>query len=85
MKVTVRFFATLRKAAGTDEVQIDARSVGEALKRLKSLFHGNEGFLKQLKRSNLIVNNTNVTFLKGLATRLSDGDVITLFPPLGGG
>ena len=85
MAVTVKFFTTLRKAAGTNEVQIEAKSVGELIKKLKKQFRSNEKFLKQLRISNLIVNNTNVNFLKGRATKLSNGDVITLFPPLGGG
>ena len=85
MTVNVRFFASLRQAAGCESVDLAAKKVGEAIAGLKRHFNDNPEFLKLLKISNCILNGNNVAFLKGTRTPLSDGDQLALFPPLGGG
>jgi len=83
--VRVRFFASLRKAAGVDGLEITAKSVDDVLRQLKSQYDGNAEFLKLLKSSNAILNGNNIAWLKGVRTKLSDGDELTFFPPVGGG
>jgi MoaD family protein len=34
---------------------------------------------------NILKNGRNIYFLDDLATRLEDGDIITIFPPVAGG
>ena len=85
MPVHVRFFASLRRAAGDDGVDIEARTVGDAVRQLKRRFRGNAEFLRFLGISNAILNGQNVVFLRGGKTSLADGDELVFFPPLGGG
>lgn len=33
----------------------------------------------------VLLNGHNIVFLNGTATKLKDGDVIAIFPPVGGG
>ena len=85
MSVSVKFAATLGKEAGMKQMMVEAADVKTLLRTVQNAFRGNKEFLLQLKLCNLIVNNTNVNYLSGLKTELSDGDVVTFFPPLGGG
>ena len=85
MKVTVKLSAGLRKAADTNEIVLDANTVKEVLSQLKRQFQGNNDFLKTLNMCHLIVNNTNILYLKGAGTKLAEGDTVTLVPPIGGG
>lgn len=43
---------------------------------------GREGLPQHV---NVFLNGKNVLTLEGLDTPLSEGDVLTLFPPMGGG
>ena len=83
--VQIKFFASLRKAAGVDGVELNAKTVDEALKELQRRYRGNEVFLKMLKTSNAILNGNNIAWMKGLRTPLADNDELTFFPPVGGG
>ena len=69
MEVTVKFATTLGKAAGFSRMTVDADGVGTLIKTLQNAFKGNPDFLKQMKLSNLIVNDTNVNYLDGKRTR----------------
>lgn len=85
MPIRVKYFATLRKAAGVDGDKIEARTVGDLIKKLRQLYRDNSAFVRQLKYANAILNGNNVTFLQGSRTPLKDGDELLFFPPLGGG
>ncbi len=85
MEVTVKFAATLGKTAGMKEMTVQASTVSVMITSVRNAFRGNEEFLRQMKLSNLIVNDTNVNYLQGTKTPLKQGDVVTFFPPLGGG
>lgn len=85
MPVRVRFFASLRKAAGVEGVEMTAKNVEEALKKLQHQYRDNAEFLKLLKSSNAILNGNNIAWIKGVRTKLTDGDELTFFPPVGGG
>ena len=83
--IKVRLAASLGKLAGSPELEVEAATVKELIAEVKKRFQGDTDFLAKLKMSNLIVNDTNVNYLKGLKTKLKPGDVITFFPPVGGG
>ena len=85
MSISVKFAATLGKEAGMKQMMVEAGDVKTLLRTAQNAFRDNDEFIRQLKLCNLIVNNTNVNYLGGLKTNLSDGDVVTFFPPLGGG
>ena len=74
MKVTVKLFATLREGRFEEEVRDfgPGVTVGEALKDLNIL----ESEVKIV-----FVNNRHAR----LHQELSDGDVLGIFPPIGGG
>lgn len=93
MKVTVRFFAALREIVGKKEETIEfpnngSVTVGRALKELNQL-HGQK-FASYVYDANvnvikgylqMLVNEKSAT----LRTKLKDGDVLVIVPPVGGG
>jgi MoaD family protein len=97
VRVSVRFFTTLREITGKREELLEfprgkAVTVESVLDRLKEL-HGKSlteyvcdpktggvrGFLQ------FLVNGRSVASFQGLNTKLSDGDVLAIIPPVGGG
>lgn len=95
--VLVRFFTTLREVTGKREEILEfsrgeAATVENVLRRLVEL-HGKSlaeyvydpktgevrGFLQ------FLVNGRSITSFGGLKTKLSDGDVLAIIPPVGGG
>ncbi|MDD5748356.1 MAG: MoaD family protein [Actinomycetota bacterium] len=78
----VKLFASLRREAGVGEVEIDVDNVKDLMKKLSSLYPDAE---KYLKISSVVVNGRNVINMKGGRTRLSPSDVVSIFPPMGGG
>ena len=81
--VTVKFFATLRKATGEKSYQSAARNVGAVLKEVERA-HGDK-VSRYLKNCIVLVNGQNVGYLRGKRTKLHDGDEVSLFPPVAGG
>ncbi len=81
--VEVKLYASLRAAAGEKGFTTEAASV-KALLRQVSGRYGNE-FSARLKVATILVNGKNIAHLKWKNTRLQDGDVVSLFPPLAGG
>jgi len=89
-KVTVRMFATVREAAGTDTVNLEAESVAEALERVSQRFGRSvkrllDGLASDPESIVVLINGKNPGHSRALAQRLSDGDEIALFPPVSGG
>lgn len=79
----VKFFATLRQITRERETQVPGTTVAEVL---DSLAAGYEGKLQRYVRvSTVLVNNKNIKYLKGEETRLKPDDVVSIYPPLGGG
>lgn len=97
MKVSVRFFTTLREITGKREEILEfqkeeAVTVEDVLNRLAE-FYG-EGFVNYIYDSKtrdvksflqFLVNGRSTTTLKGLKTELRDGDILAIIPPVGGG
>ncbi len=81
--VEVKLFATLRREAGEKGFETGASSVGEVLRELASRY--DSAFAEQMKRATILVNGRNAAHLKGKRTKLADGDVISIFPPMAGG
>ena len=94
IKITVRFFATLREITGSKEEQVGfskAPTVNSLLRQL-SKKHGKEfddymfdelgdvrGHLQ------ILINGQSITTMRGLKTQLKDGDHVAILPPVGGG
>lgn len=93
----MRFFAALRELVGKKVESLEFRNgeevtVERVLKSLVELygkdfveyvFDGETGDIQGYLT--LLVNGRSVTALDGLRTRLTDGDVLAILPPVGGG
>ena len=91
-KVKIRLFATLRDAFNSNEVELRLRTMDTIEDLLKALCNSRECRHKLLDQSGnlkpyvkVLKNGRNIDFLGGMDTRLADGDVVSIFPPVGGG
>jgi molybdopterin converting factor small subunit len=90
-EVTIRIPTPLRSyTGGSDEVRVQAGTVGAALAALGAAHDGvlarvlsPEGELRQFV--NVFVGSRNVRSLQGLSTPLAPGDVISIVPAVAGG
>jgi MoaD family protein len=96
MKVTVKSYLTIRKAMQDErafEIELESTTVNGLLEilcdrygdELRALLYDQE--TKKISPHNQIcVNTRHYIFLPDrLATRLQDGDVVSLIPPVAGG
>jgi len=94
MKVTVKFFTTLREITGKREEEIKSAknlTVKGLLEELSKRYGGR--FINYVydetgnTRSYLqfLVNGKSVTTMQGFKTRLKEGDRVAIIPPVGGG
>ncbi len=88
--VTLKFFANLRDLVHKKEIQIEGKNLKEAITNAEKLLGIDligelfeDG--KPKKGVIVLVNGKNIEHLQGLLTPLSDGDIVSLFPPVGGG
>lgn len=81
--VEVKLFASLRTCAGEKNFSTEAFTVKELLQEAAERY-GDE-FAARLKIATVLVNGKNIAHLRWKKTRLKDGDVVSLFPPLAGG
>ena len=97
MRVTVRFFTSLREIVDkkeetlnfpiTEKVTINlvletlAQRYGEPF--VKYLYNSDTGEVRGFLQ--LLINGQSAATLKGLHTELRDGDVLAILPPVGGG
>ncbi len=97
MKVTVKFFTTLREIVGKKELMLtfpnnESVTIYLVLQKLAKLY-GNDlvayvynsktGAVKGFLQ--FLVNGKSVTDLEGLKTKLLNKDVLAIIPPVGGG
>lgn len=97
MKISVRFFTTLREIVGKREETLEfpndaVVTVGMVLNRLAELYgksfidyvyDGKTGEVKSFLQ--FLVNGRSASTLKGMNTKLEDGDTLAILPPVGGG
>jgi molybdopterin synthase sulfur carrier subunit len=80
----VKLFATLVEIAKRKEIEIEAKTAREVLDKLKGLY--GSSFEKELEHGMIfLVNGRDIAHLQGLDTPVNEDDVISLFPPIGGG
>lgn len=89
-KITVKMFATVREAAGTDSITLEAEDVSEALSCLRQKLGPSvkkliDGLDRDPDRIVILVNGRNPGLSRALSLKLSDGDEVALFPPVSGG
>jgi molybdopterin synthase sulfur carrier subunit len=94
MKVEVKFFTSLREITGkkVDEIQLESTITVEELLIQLSKKYGRE-FREYLYNEKgkvhryllILVNGKSTNVLRGLDTKLKEGDTIAILPPVGGG
>jgi len=81
MRGTVKFFASLREAAGRSEMDWDLEE-GATVETLVAHLHKSiPGFEEWTDRAWIAVNRCYTT----LDTSLQEGDEVAMFPPVSGG
>jgi molybdopterin synthase sulfur carrier subunit len=95
MKISVRFFTVLRELAGKGEVILEFRgdeiTVATVLQTLAKRFgtefkdyvFNEQGKIRE--HLQLLVDGQVITGLKGLETRVKDGNEVAIIPPVSGG
>jgi molybdopterin synthase sulfur carrier subunit len=89
-KVQVKMFASLREAAGAPAYEGDAHDLKDLLVQLKSEFGEPLARLLDAAESDperivILVNGKNVGNADRRKFTLSEGDEVSLFPPVSGG
>jgi len=95
INVKVRIFATFRDIVGIKETalqfpsNVTVRSLVQTLsnkysqgKLEREVFDKSGNVQKYVK---ILVNGRDIDFLDGPSTQLKDGDIVAMFPPVGGG
>ena len=91
MSLTIRIPTQLRTfTGGSGEVEVEATSVGDALKALDAAHPGLADRLfdesGQLRRFvNVFLADEDVRFLEGLTTPVVDGQTLSIVPAVAGG
>jgi molybdopterin synthase sulfur carrier subunit len=91
MSLTIRIPTQLRTfTGGSGEVEVEAASVGDALKALDAAHPGladrifdDSGELRRFV--NVFLADEDVRFLEGLATPIADGQTLSIVPAVAGG
>ena len=97
MKVSVRFFTSLREITGKKEEILqfsdsEKVTVDKILRTLSSQY--GKGFVNYVYDAEtdevkgflqFLINGQSASTLKGLQTELKDSDVLAILPPVGGG
>ena len=85
--VNVRLFANLREIVGNPHLTIEAGTIREVLTTLQAEYPALRSVLCDADgevRSyiTILVNGKNIREIEALATLLSDGDEVAIFPPV---
>jgi MoaD family protein len=97
LQISVRFFTSLRELTGTKEENMkfpnnETVTVNTVLKRLSKrygkrfiayVYDTKSGEVKSFLQ--FLINGRSASALNGLSTKLEDGDVLAIIPPVGGG
>ncbi len=93
MRVAVHVFFPFRGEIGEGPLSLDLPSgadvtaavaaLVERYPQLRERIYGSDGRIG--RHVSALVNGTSIQFKRGFATALSDGDELTLLPPVGGG
>lgn len=95
MKVTIRFYGTLRELVGAEKVVLEIEgerrtflnivlTLIERYPQLKEYMIINGRILK-VRGLSILVNGQHVMFLGGEEAEIRDGSIIDILPPVSGG
>jgi len=80
--VKIRLFANFREIVGRDEVEIEARTVVELLKKLSEIYPELGQFISKEGYVQIFVNLKRISDLN---MKLNDNDTVAILPPVSGG
>jgi len=94
MKVEVKFFTTLREITGKNIETIQLQNsitIDELInllaekygKKFREYIYNKEGKVQDFL--SFLVNGKNINVLQGFDTKLKQGDIVAILPPVGGG
>ena len=94
MKVTIKFFTSLREITGNKMVNLESKNIISVEQLISLLFekygqefrdyvYNQEGKVQDFL--SFLVNGKNINNLEGFNTILKEGDIIAILPPVGGG
>jgi molybdopterin synthase sulfur carrier subunit len=94
MKIKVKFFTSLRDITDkkVDEIQLKSIITVEELltllsekygKKFREYIYNKKGKVQDFL--SFLVNGKNINNLQGFDTKLKEGDIIAILPPVGGG
>ena len=88
IRVKVRVYATLISEVGDRELTVELSDDSDVLGLLQRtglsrIILEESGVVKEMYK--VLVNGRDIEFLNGVKTKLRDGDVIDIFPPVAGG
>ena len=84
-KVTIRYWAAAKAAAGVREESVEARTLAEALAAAVAGRASDDPLRTVLARSSFLVNATPVGRAARESVALEDGAVVEVLPPFAGG
>jgi molybdopterin converting factor small subunit len=84
-KVTVRYWAAAKAAAGTAEEPYEAATLAEALDAVRARHSGSGELARVLLRSSFLVDGDPVGTRGHETVRLADGGTVEVLPPFAGG
>ena len=82
--ITITFASHMAGILGDTTLEVEPEKNIRQLLHTLSLRYG-APFDEHIKACKVIVNGDNVAFLKGKSTALTNGDTITILPPMAGG
>lgn len=82
--VTVRYWASVRSAAGVDSEQVDGATLADVLSAV-SARHPDQRFRDQLRICSVLVGAQPVGGRSPAEITMSEGDVVEFLPPFAGG
>jgi molybdopterin converting factor small subunit len=84
-RVTIRYWAAAKDAAGTSEEVVEAETLAGALAEALACRPGNDRLRQVMARSSFLVNALPTHRDAHEATVLEDGSTIEVLPPFAGG
>jgi sulfur-carrier protein len=84
-RVTLRYWAAARAAAGRAEEEVDATTVAEALDEARGAHLDNPRFAQVLGVSSLLLADQPIGSRDPQTVQVANGDVIEVLPPFAGG
>jgi sulfur-carrier protein len=84
-RVTLRYWASLRSAAGRAEDVVEAVTLADALERARAIHATSARFGAVLDVCSVIVDGTPTGRRDRTQVELADGSVVELLPPFAGG